>query len=141
MVGREFRTIGAQLGYRYDPSPLCIPDGSPPPPDEMETYVPTARPGSRAPHAWLSDGRSTLDLFGRGFTLLRFPGAPEAAALRNAAAERGVPFDEQFIGDEQVAALYERKLVLYGPMVMWHGAATHSQLISERTMAQVAGWE
>ncbi len=32
------------------------------------TYVPTARPGHRAPHALLADGRSTLDLFGRGFT-------------------------------------------------------------------------
>ena len=37
--------------------------------------MPTARPGSRAPHAWLRDGRSTLDLFGRGFVLLR-PAGP-----------------------------------------------------------------
>ena len=38
-------------------------------------------PGGRAPHAWLADGRSTLDLFGRGFTLLRFADAPDAGAL------------------------------------------------------------
>ena len=31
------------------------------------TYTQTARPGARAPHVWLPDGRSTLDLFGRGF--------------------------------------------------------------------------
>ena len=40
-------------------------------PIEVRRYVPTARPGSRAPHVWLADGRSTLDLFGRGFVLLR----------------------------------------------------------------------
>ncbi len=33
-------------------------------------YVQTARPGHRAPHAWLADGRSVIDLFGDGFTLL-----------------------------------------------------------------------
>ena len=29
------------------------------------------RPGTRAPHVWLADGRSTLDLFGTEFVLLR----------------------------------------------------------------------
>ena len=58
------------------------------------TYVQTARPGARAPHAWLPDGRSTLDLFGRGFTLLRLgPGAASGESLRRAAADAGVPLD------------------------------------------------
>jgi hypothetical protein len=29
------------------------------------------RPGTRAPHVWLADGRSTLDLFGSQFVVLR----------------------------------------------------------------------
>src|SRR5215216_2299727 len=29
------------------------------------------RPGTRAPHVWLPDGRSTLDLFGSEFVVLR----------------------------------------------------------------------
>jgi hypothetical protein len=29
------------------------------------------RPGTRAPHVWLAEGRSTLDLFGSGFVVLR----------------------------------------------------------------------
>ena len=29
-VGRMFRTIGLQLGYRYEESPICLPDGTPP---------------------------------------------------------------------------------------------------------------
>ena len=33
------------------------------------------RPGTRAPHVWLADGRSTLDLFGSQFVVLRPAGA------------------------------------------------------------------
>jgi 2-polyprenyl-6-methoxyphenol hydroxylase-like FAD-dependent oxidoreductase len=38
-----------------------------------------AEPGCRAPHAWLRDGRSTLDLFGEHFTLLAGPEWTEPA--------------------------------------------------------------
>ncbi|MFM8548439.1 MAG: FAD-dependent monooxygenase, partial [Betaproteobacteria bacterium] len=68
----EWESTGLQIGYRYDASPICVPDGTPAPADDYSHYEPTARPGARAPHAWLSDGRSTLDLFGRGFVLLQF---------------------------------------------------------------------
>jgi 2-polyprenyl-6-methoxyphenol hydroxylase-like FAD-dependent oxidoreductase len=140
VVGREFRTLGAQLGYRYDASPIVIPDGTPAPPDGMDVYVPSARPGSRAPHAWLADGRSTLDLFGRGFTLLKFPGAPDTQALQAAAARHGVPFAEFAIDDAQVAALYQRKLVLVRPdgHVAWRGDSLPAD--PERAIDQVAGW-
>lgn len=50
LIGRMFRTEGLQIGYRYDDSPICIPDGSPPAPLDPEVYCPTARPGARAPH-------------------------------------------------------------------------------------------
>jgi hypothetical protein len=40
---------------------------------------PRADVGCRAPHAWLQDGRSTLDLFGEHFTLLAGPGWAETA--------------------------------------------------------------
>jgi putative polyketide hydroxylase len=36
----------------------------------MRDYVQNARPGARAPHMWLEDGRSTLDLFGEGMVVL-----------------------------------------------------------------------
>jgi len=71
-MSREWHTLGIHIGYRYEGSPICWPDGSQAPADDPGTYVPTARPAHRAPHAWLADGRSTLDLFGRGFTLLGF---------------------------------------------------------------------
>ena len=40
-------------------------------PEEVMVYRPSAVAGARAPHVWLKDGGSTLDLFGPGFTLLR----------------------------------------------------------------------
>ncbi len=113
---REWFTLGIHLGYRYEGSPICWPDGTPPPPDDAKTYVPTARPGHRAPHAWLADGRSTLDLFGRGFALLGFgTDAAEAAPLLAAARQRGVPMTFHRIMEPQTAVIYQRKLVLVRP--------------------------
>src|SRR5438045_1224875 len=84
----EWFMNGYHLGYRYDDSPIVVPDGTPAPPLESSSYTQTARPGARAPHVWLPDGRSTLDLSGRGFVLLRL--GNEAAVdegLQRAAAE------------------------------------------------------
>ncbi len=116
MMRREWFTLGIHLGYRYDPSPICWPDGTPPPPDDARSYVPTARPGHRAPHAWLADGRSTLDLFGRGFALLGFSaGATQAMPLLEAARERQVPITFYPLVAPHIAALYERQFVLVRP--------------------------
>jgi hypothetical protein len=121
---REWFTIGIQLGYRYENSPICIPDGTPAPPDETATYTQTARPGHRAPHTFIAPGQSTLDLFGHGFVLLRFGAAPaDAMPLVKAAAERQVPLTVRDIRSEEAAALYERRLVLVRPdgHVAWRG--------------------
>ncbi len=123
-VGREFRTMGLQLGYRYENSPICIPDGSAAIPDEPETYRPSARPGMRAPHAWLKDGRSILDCFGRGFTLLCFgPGAPDTSAAEREAAARRMPLESVTLDEPAAQALYGRRLVLVRPdgHVAWRG--------------------
>jgi hypothetical protein len=125
-IARMFRTTGLQLGYRYDGSPVCVADGTLAPADDAETYQPTARPGSRAPHAWLADGRSTLDLFGRGFVLLCFGAdAPDPEPLVRAAAARRVPLEVVTLDAPEVAALYARRLVLVRPdgHVAWRGDA------------------
>jgi 2-polyprenyl-6-methoxyphenol hydroxylase-like FAD-dependent oxidoreductase len=123
-VGQEFSeamrhewfTLGAHLGYRYEGSPICWPDDSEAPPDNPRNYVPTARPGHRAPHAYLADGRSILDLFGRGFTLLGFgKSAEQAEPLLAAARERNVSISFITITDPQIAALYQRNYVLVRP--------------------------
>jgi 2-polyprenyl-6-methoxyphenol hydroxylase-like FAD-dependent oxidoreductase len=122
MMKREWYSIGIHLGYVYEGSPIVVPDGTPRPPDEVQRYVQTARPGSRAPHAWLADGRSTLDLFGRGFVLLRLGDAPPAVdGLVAAAAAVGLPLEVVDMPDPVIASLYERRLVLVRPdgQVAW----------------------
>jgi len=116
----EFRTQ-----FCYEDSPICVPDGTPPP-EGAAWLTPSARPGTRAPHCWLADGRSTLDLFGDGFVLLLF-GAPEAdlAPLTEAAAARGVPLETIGLDLAEAAALYEKPFVLVRPdgHVAWRGDA------------------
>lgn len=121
---QEWHSHGVGLGYRYESSPAIIPDGTPAPADDPTHYRQTARPGHRAPHAWIRRDFSTLDLFGHGFVLLRFPGAPDSAALEHAARRAGVPFKVAAIDDPVIAALYEAPLVLVRPdgMVAWRGA-------------------
>jgi 2-polyprenyl-6-methoxyphenol hydroxylase-like FAD-dependent oxidoreductase len=121
---REWFTLGAHLGYRYENSPICWPDGTEAPPDDPRVYAPTARPSHRAPHAFLADGRSTLDLFGRGFTLIGFGAdVAEAAPLLEAARKRHLPLTFTAIAEPHIAALYQRKFVLVRPdgHVSWRG--------------------
>jgi hypothetical protein len=119
-------TENLRLGYCYDPSPIVVPDGTPPVNIETEGFVAVARPGTRAPHAWLAPGRSTLDLFGEGYVLLRLGADPPSGeTLAAAAHDRDVPFAIEDIADPQIAALYERALVLVRPdgHVAWRGDA------------------
>src|SRR5215475_11037989 len=88
---RKFITDGLALGYRYDPSPICLNEPGAAPHDAVEDYHPNAVTGSRAPHAWLGDGRSIIDLYGRGFTLLRFGETVDVSAIERAFKARGVP--------------------------------------------------
>jgi 2-polyprenyl-6-methoxyphenol hydroxylase-like FAD-dependent oxidoreductase len=72
---REFlNEQGLIFGAQYE-SVAVVPDGTPPviPDDPVTEYLPTARPGSRAPHVWLTRNNapiSTVDLFGPHFVLM-----------------------------------------------------------------------
>jgi 2-polyprenyl-6-methoxyphenol hydroxylase-like FAD-dependent oxidoreductase len=122
----EWFMNGFHLGYRYDESPIVWPDGTPAPPLERSTYTQTARPGARAPHVALPDRRSTLDLFGRGFTLLRLGAdAPRGERIAQAAAEAGVPIGVVALDFAEICEAYQRALVLVRPdgHVAWRANA------------------
>jgi hypothetical protein len=137
---QEWTSTGVGLGYRYEGSPIIVSDDTPQPPDPISSYEPTARPGHRAPHVWIADGRSTIDLFGRGFVLLRFDPAFDVAPLSDAAQRRNVALEVIDIPDPSIARLYERALVLVRPdaHVCWRGDALPEDC--DGLMATVAGF-
>ena len=117
-TGQEWESDGVHLGYRYEHSSIIIPDGTPEPEDRLMSYLPTARPGHRAPHIQLENGGSILDLFGAGFILLCFSAQDDAsarAALLAAAAGRNLPLSIEFVSEPSAKALYERRYVLVRP--------------------------
>ena len=118
----QYRTLGLQLGERYEDSPIVMPDGTPNPPNDPENYVPVDRPGARAPHLWLGKDRSLYDALGKGFTLLDFGEPDGVAALADAARQRGVPLEIMPLGPTE-ASPYRSKLVLVRPdqHIVWHG--------------------
>ena len=138
-TSRELVSDGIVMGYRYHGSPVVSADGTDPPPLRVTEYVQSTFPGARAPHAWLAGGRSTLDLFGKSFVLLRSAGdGPGAAPFEEAARRRRVPLQAVALEDPAVSALYERKLVLVRPdgHVAWRGDSSRD---AAAVVAKVTG--
>ncbi|MCW2831899.1 MAG: hypothetical protein JWP31_2591 [Aeromicrobium sp.] len=141
-LSEEWHSIGIALGYRYDDSPIVIPDGTEPTPDEVSTYVPTARPGHRAPHVELADGSSTLDLFGRSFVLLVLGADDDRAGhLAAAASDLGVPLDTTRLEEASVREAYDADLVLVRPdgHVAWRSSAPVSYELAWWILSTVSG--
>jgi 2-polyprenyl-6-methoxyphenol hydroxylase-like FAD-dependent oxidoreductase len=123
---KEFQhdSAGIELGYRYENSPICVRDGTPAPELDHGLYMPSTWPGVRAPHVWLKDGRSTLDLFGKHFILLNLS-ATNTTTITDAAKRVGLPLEVIAIDEPNVRKTYERNLVLVRPdgHVAWRGDA------------------
>jgi hypothetical protein len=121
---REFNAIGGALGYEYQGSPICIPDGSEPPEDSLVDYVQTSRPGHRAPHVWIGEDLSTLDLFGGGFSIIHSGGdVGPCSALQELASRWKVPFRVVSYSDDRMRDLYPKNFTLVRPdgHVAWRG--------------------
>ena len=120
----EFNIPGVTFGGRYDGSPIIVSDGTLPPPDAPNLYVPTACPGGRAPHLWLKDGRSIYDTFGFEWTLLRLDRhVPGVEAWRRSASELGVDLTFVDLDSDEARDLYAADLALIRPdqVVAWRG--------------------
>ncbi|MBB4895361.1 2-polyprenyl-6-methoxyphenol hydroxylase-like FAD-dependent oxidoreductase [Streptomyces olivoverticillatus] len=115
-VRREFDAPDVHFGYRYT-SPLIAPSG------RGGDWRTAALPGGRAPHAWLSPGTSTLDLFGRAFRLMCFADSDRLGLFHSAFARRRVPLETTRCTDRSVAGLYGKPYVLVRPdgHVAWRG--------------------
>jgi 2-polyprenyl-6-methoxyphenol hydroxylase-like FAD-dependent oxidoreductase len=120
----EFNIPGVTFGGRYDGSPIIAADGTSPPPDAANLYVPTACPGGRAPHLWLEDGRSLFDAFGFEWTLLSLrQSTPETEAFKQAAAGARLDLRVVELHSHEARDLYEADFALIRPdqVVAWRG--------------------
>lgn len=92
----HFDMLGLQLGYVYADGAL-VREGEPPAAiTDPSVFEPTAEVGARLPHAWLTDGRSTLDLVADGGLTLLTLGAHERWA--DAVAAATVPMQHVRLG-------------------------------------------
>jgi 2-polyprenyl-6-methoxyphenol hydroxylase-like FAD-dependent oxidoreductase len=135
---REFNIPGVTFGGRYDGSPIIVADGTQPPPDAANVYVPTACPGGRAPHMWVGE-HSLYDLFGFEWTLLQLrPGAPRGGFVE-AASKMGLDLRIVELNDPSARALYEADLALVRPdqIVAWRGGDDSG---AAAILSDVAGW-
>jgi tetracenomycin A2 monooxygenase-dioxygenase len=100
--GRSLAQI--DMGYQYA-SPIIAGDAGPDADPPGADYHQSAGPGCRAPHLWLADGTSTIDLFDQRFVLLT---AEPGHAWRAAAAAHscGVPVDSHVMAEPQWPDLY-----------------------------------
>jgi 2-polyprenyl-6-methoxyphenol hydroxylase-like FAD-dependent oxidoreductase len=131
--------LGAELGYRYVASPLIAGEGGQRadktvdvaadegPEHNFIDYVPSTYPGARLPHVWLEDGTAVQDRvgYGHGYTLLRFAGSRDVAALGCAFAAYGAPYRVLGLPDQRARDIYGYDLVLVRPdlHVVWRGNA------------------
>lgn len=120
----EFNIPGVTFGGRYEGSPAIVADGTSAPPDAANSYIATASPGGRPPHAWLEDGRSLFDLFHREWTLLALgEELPATEGFETAARRWGLDLRVLRLPMPALHALYETPLVLIRPdqIVAWRG--------------------
>jgi hypothetical protein len=116
-----------------------VPDGTSEPKFNAMVYTETARPGHRAPHVWIGDTKetSTLDLFGKGFVLMRFDPLVSVDTLVEAFGLRRVPLSIKDLDQMNIFKIYEFKLVLVRPdgHVAWRGnSCPHDALVVADTV-------
>jgi 2-polyprenyl-6-methoxyphenol hydroxylase-like FAD-dependent oxidoreductase len=131
----EFTIPGFTFGARYNDSPVIPDDGAPLPPDVPTVYVPSGKPGGRAPHVWRPDGSSLFDHFGFDWTLLSFVSAELVPGVfRDEAARRGIDLVHLDLHDDLIACdLYEANYALIRPdqIVAWRGQTADAASVAQ----------
>lgn len=139
-VRLEFNIPGVTFGGRYDGSAIVVADGSTPPPDVANSYQPSACPGGRPPHAWLTDGRSLYDTFHSEWTLLQLGSTrTSSTAFETAALSLGIDLKQVHHSAPELLALYEAPWVLIRPdqVIAWRGQDDRQAL---QVLQQVLGF-
>jgi 2-polyprenyl-6-methoxyphenol hydroxylase-like FAD-dependent oxidoreductase len=122
---RSHEQHGTEMGYRYTLSAVINHEAGRLLDPDSPVYTPSAAPGSRLPHAWVSPGLSVHDRIGTGMTLLALDAEPQAVdVFRDAARAQRIPLDIVLLrGREDLRRVYGAKLLLVRPdlHVGWRG--------------------
>jgi 2-polyprenyl-6-methoxyphenol hydroxylase-like FAD-dependent oxidoreductase len=120
----ENTSLGIELDVRYDYSPVVCAADDDAPPWHRRSFVPTVRPGHRAPNVVLAEGETLFDQFGPGFTLVDACGHREAKRLVDEAELVGMPLHHLILDDPRLCRLYDHRLVLVRPdlHIAWSGS-------------------
>jgi len=99
----QLASHGQQFGFQYTSSAV-MPDGTEIIESSVTEYQPTARPGARAPHAWVRLGGSvisTIDVYDGSFILFAGPRNPSwASAARRIQADLEIPIKSFALGSD-----------------------------------------
>ncbi|KAL4998554.1 FAD binding domain-containing protein [Aspergillus recurvatus] len=151
--GPDILDRGVELDQRYESSP-CIwvehqPDEGEEDAWDVQRYKPSTRPGCRAPHVFLKDGKtSTYDFLGTEWTLMHFithesdSEGRKAEALLRVAKRRDFPLKHVLLrGEGRVRRIWGRDLVLVRPdtHVAWRGNERLEVTEAERVLDVVLG--
>ena len=136
---QQYCCAGLNFGYYYDASPVMVYDDAVAPAYSMGSFTPSTVPGCRAPHVWLSDGVSLLDVLGTGFTLLCSPHAraEQTALMQQAMHATRVPLTVRVMDDRHTwPAEYRHAwhLIRQDSHVVWRG----DQITPDLAMSVVA---
>ena len=121
----ENKSAGIELDYRFEDSPIVVQEEESSSPEwQQRHYLPSTKPGHRAPHVLLGDGKtSILDLYGLEYSLVDFSRDGESATVvLRAAKARNFPITYIPLPDEShPRSIWARDLVLVRPdgFVAW----------------------
>jgi hypothetical protein len=121
---QQFCCEGLNFGYYYEGSPIIAHEAEAAPAYTMGSFTPSTIPGCRAPHFWLANGQSLYDLFGKGYTLLRFDATAEVQDLLDQANAHNMPVTLLDVANEpNKPDAYQHNLILCrtDQHVVWRG--------------------
>ncbi|KAN0102560.1 FAD/NAD(P)-binding domain containing protein [Hyaloscypha variabilis] len=124
---------GTVMGYRYNNSPVVLSDPSTSePPTSITEYIPSTWPGARAPHVFLSDGKTSIfDLYGLNFSIIDFTEAGKPSEDFVAVAGKlNIPITKIHLPKEaHCKTIWEREVVLVRPdgFVAWRSPPQGAQ--------------
>ena len=128
----ENKDHGIEMGYSFPNSPVIITDdvengGEMEPTGNPRHYTTTTRPGSRAPHVFLSNSETSIfDLFGSDYTIVDFSSnGAISKSFESVATSLQVPLKRVHLPHEShVRSIWQRDVILVRPdhFVSWRSA-------------------